>query len=263
MEGRRRTVPAFFAAARLGNQRRACCNLRSVIVAVDVKKVHLRASSLIAELRRMAPEVQVAGGTFGHWMPHPRDVSPIERERVRNTAQRLATDKCLAGLLARVGLPAVAPTRLPSGARKWPAGYTGSVSHKGVTVAAAIASADRMNSLGIDIERLDGQVIPGVRELTPGTWPLATMNIDARTMLFSAQEAAYKAFDPILEHTIDISDIVVSWSEPGPVCSRAVARARGVAIEVRCSAAVPPWVVSAALWPVTVAPDLRSRRKDA
>lgn len=75
---------------------------------------HLRRSSLIDELGRIAPELRVAGGTFGHWMPHPRDVPPVERRRLRNTAQRAATDRCLADLLASVGLPAVAPAHLGS-----------------------------------------------------------------------------------------------------------------------------------------------------
>ena len=70
---------------------------------------HLRRSPLIDELGRIAPELRVAGGTFGHWMPHPRDVPPVERQGLRNTIQRAATDRCLADLLASIGLPAVAP----------------------------------------------------------------------------------------------------------------------------------------------------------
>ncbi len=207
----------------------------------------------------MAPELRVAGGTFGHWMPHPRDVPRNERQRLRNTAQRAATDRCLADLLASVGLPAVAPAHLGSGARKWPPGYTGSVSHKGATVAAAIAPTDRMTSIGIDIERLDGKDVPVISELDAPRQPSAVTGAKTRTMLFSMQEAAYKALDPVLGPNISAKDIDVSWSRPGPVHSRAVARARGVAVEVRCSVAVASWVVSAALWPVTVAPGLRPR----
>ena len=220
---------------------------------------YLRESPLIDELRRMAPELHVAGGTFGHRMPHPRYVSPTERERLRNTAERVATRKCLADLFASVGLHAVEPARLGSGARKWPTGYTGSVSHKGATVAAAIASTDRMTSIGIDIERLDESDLPVVPELDARGQPLAITEAETRTVLFSVQEAAYKALDPILGHTVSVADIDVSWSRLGPVRSRAVARAQGVAIEIRCSVAVPCWVVAAALWPVTAAPGLRPR----
>ena len=207
----------------------------------------------------MAPELRVAGGTFGHWMPHPRDVPPVERQRLRNTTQRAATDRCLADLLASIGLPAVAPAHLGSGARKWPPGHTGSVSHKGATVAAAIAPTDRMTAIGIDIEHLDGKDVSVISVPDGPRQPPAVTGTEARTMLFSVQEAAYKALDPILGYNISAEDIDVSWSRPGPVRSRAVARARGVAIEVRCSVAVASWVVSAALWPVTVAPGLRPR----
>ncbi|MXZ71113.1 MAG: 4'-phosphopantetheinyl transferase superfamily protein [Acidobacteria bacterium] len=211
---------------------------------------HLRASPLIDELAAIAPELQVAGGMFGHWMQHPGDIPASKRERVRNNAQRRATDECLARLLARVGLPGVAPARLASGRRNWPAGYTGSVTHSGVTVAAAIAPVDQMRSLGIDIERLDGKEVPGFQGLTEGQRPLAVVtDADASTVAFCAQEAAYKALEPVLGHTIDVSDVAVSWSQLGSVRSCGVARAGGTAIEVRCSAAIASWVVTAALWP--------------
>ena len=218
--------------------------------------MHLRAGLLIDELRRMVPELQVAGGSFGHWMPHPRDVLRTERERVRNTAQRKATAKCLTDLLARVSLPAVEPDHLASGARKWPSGYTGSVSHKGATVVGVIVPTDRMTSIGIDIERLDGKHVPASQGLDLEKHAKSIMHSEARTIIFSAQEAAYKALHPILGQALDSSGVVVSWDRPGPVRSHGVARTQGVAIEVRCSVAVPSWVLSAALWPVTVAPGL-------
>ncbi len=43
-----------------------------------------------------------------------------------------------------------------SGARDWPVGYTGSVSHKGTKVVAALTRIGRVTSVGIDIETLDG-----------------------------------------------------------------------------------------------------------
>ena len=43
-----------------------------------------------------------------------------------------------------------------SGARDWPVGYTGSVSHKGTKVVAALTRIGRVTSVGVDIETLDG-----------------------------------------------------------------------------------------------------------
>ena len=107
----------------------------------------LRAHAIVAELRRLMPEAGVAGGSFAHWLPHPRHVAPAERARLLETARRGATHLCLTDLLVRVGLHAIEPARLASGARKWPKGYTGSVSHKGTTVVAAIVPTDRVPSV--------------------------------------------------------------------------------------------------------------------
>ena len=210
--------------------------------------MHLRADLPVDELQRIVPELRVAGGTFAHWLPHPRDVPSTDRQRVRLVAQRDATRKCLTDLVASVGLPAVEPERLASGPRNWPPGYVGSVSHKGTTVVAAIASTARMTSIGIDVERRDAEGVPVIRGLDTTEQPWPVPDAEGRVILFSVKEAAYKALHPIFRHPLGFEDIAVSWLLPGPACSRGVARAGGVALDVRCSIAVPSWIVSAALW---------------
>ena len=213
--------------------------------------MHLQATLLVDELRRMAPELLVAGGSFAHWLPHPRDVPPTERHRILMAFQRDATGKCLTDLVASVGLPAVEPERSASGAREWPAGYTGSVSHQGTTVVGAIAPTDRMTSIGIDVERLDSRGVPAIDGLDAAEQPWPVSDAEGRSILFSVKEASYKALHPILGHPLGFADVEVSWRQPGRVCSRGVARACGVTLDVRCSIAVRSWIVSAALWPVT------------
>ena len=223
--------------------------------------MQLRVDILIDEFRHMVPELRFAGGSFAHWLPHPRDVPPPDLNRVLMATRRDATSKCLADLVARVGLPAVVPPRLASGGREWPAGYIGSVSRQGTTVAAAIASTDRMTSVGIDVERQDGQGVPAIHGLDAAEQPWSVSDAEGQVILFSVKEAVYKALHPILGQAIDFSEVAVSWPQPGPVRSRGVALACGVALDVRCSIAVPPYVLSAALWPVTAAPDLAPPRK--
>ena len=120
----------------------------------------LQAHPVVDELSRIAPELLIKGGSFSEWLPHPHDVPPGSAHGLLLATQRRATRECLIDLLATAGLPAIEPERLASGARAWPSGYIGSVSHKGTTVAAAITGTDRMASIGIDIDRLDGRGVP-------------------------------------------------------------------------------------------------------
>ena len=206
----------------------------------------LRAHAIVAELRRLMPEAGVAGGSFAHWLPHPRDVAPAERARLLETARRGATRLCLTDLLVRVGLHAIEPARLASGARKWPKGYTGSVSHKGTTVVAAIAPTDRMPSIGIDIEWLDANGAPAISGLSGTEQPWSVSDAEGRAIVFSVKEAAYKALHPILGHPLGFADVALSWLQRGSSCGRGVAHACGITLDVRCSIAVPSWIVSAA-----------------
>ena len=205
---------------------------------------------MVDELQRMAPEIVVAGGSFD--LPPPRDVPPLDRRGLLTTAQQMGTRKCLTDLVARVGLPAVEPVRLATGAREWPAGWTGSVSRRGTTVVAALAPADQLAAIGIDIERVDDRPIPPLRGLDATELPWRVSEIVGRTIVFSVKEAAFKALNPVFGRPLDFPDVVLSWRSLGgadsPDRCRGVARACGVTVDVRCSLAVSRWVVSVALW---------------
>ena len=202
---------------------------------------------IVDELRRLVPELRVSGGCFSHWLPHPREVVPVDRQRILKATERNATGKCLTDLVTSVGLPAVEPTRLVSGARDWPAGYTGSVSHKGTMVMAAIVSTDRITSIGIDMERHDAAAVPMIPGLDADEHPPATADTLGRVILLSVKEAAFKALHPIVGHPLDFTDVEVSWLPSDPAYFRGVARARDIVLEVRCSTSDSSWIVSAAL----------------
>ena len=203
---------------------------------------------MVDELSRIAPELLVTGGSFSRWLPHPRDVPRAERPRLRLEAQRQATGRCLIDLFAAAGLPPVEPEHLASGARKWPPGYTGSVSHKGTTVAAALTCTDATKSIGIDIEMRTPKGVPELPGLHSVEHPPSVSATAGRDVLFAVKEAAFKALHPILARQPDFTDISVSWLASGGPHMLGAARARGVRLEVRCSIAVPSWIVSAALW---------------
>ena len=221
----------------------------------------LQADFLIDEFRHMVPELWFAGGSFAHWLPHPHDVPSPDRNRVLMATQEAATSKCLEDLVALVGLPAVAPPRLASGGREWPAGYIGSVSRQGTTVVAVIASTDRITSVGIDVERRDEKGVPAIHGLDAAEQPWSVSDAEGQVILFSVKEAVYKTLNPILGQSLDFAEVVVSWARSSPVRRHGIALACGVALDVRCSIAVPSYVLSTALWPVTAAPGPAPPRK--
>ena len=106
---------------------------------------------LVRGLRALIPEATVAGGCFGQRLPHPRVIPREERHAFLRFHQESATQECLHTLLDMAGLPPVEPARLPSGARSWPMGHVGSVSHKGTRVVAALAREEDLQMVGIDI----------------------------------------------------------------------------------------------------------------
>lgn len=92
------------------------------------------------------------------------------------------------------------------GAPTLPAGWSGSISHKGAC-AIAIAAPAALGNLGIDLERAiapRGDI--GARILTPrepavvGKW---------LTRVFAIKEAVYKAIDPIVRRYVGFQEVEV------------------------------------------------------
>ena len=208
----------------------------------------LQAHPVGDELSRIAPELLIKGGSFSRWLPHPREVPRGDRQRLLLETQQQATRGCLIDLLAAAGLPGVEPRHLASGARDWPPGYTGSVSHKGTVVATALTRIDTAKSIGIDIETRTPKGVPALPGLDSIEHPPSVSAPEGREVLFCAKEAAFKALHPILAREIDFTDVAVSWLSPVAPHMLGTARAADATLEVRCSIAVPSWIVSAALW---------------
>ena len=208
----------------------------------------VRPDPLAEELQHLAPEVLVKGGSFAHRLPEFRGVPRSQRDEILLATRREWTGECLTALLATAGLPAVEPPRLPSGSRSWPQGYTGSVSKRRTNVVAAIAPTDRMKSIGIDIEWQDGKGLPMLGGLDSREQPYVVPKDDGQLIVFSVKEAVFKALHPIFGAALDFKEIALSWIPNDSACQSGFARALGVTLDVRCSIAVPLWVVSAALW---------------
>ena len=202
----------------------------------------LQPDALVGELRRLAPPcATVVGGSFAQWLPPLTEVPRSERLSLARGAQRDATGYCLRMLLAGVGLKSDEPHHLPDGSRKWPEGFTGSVSHKGTTVVATVVRTSLIQAIGIDIETCDtkdpvcGPGLP-VAERPPLPAPLASV------VLFSTKEAAFKAVSGGLGRTVPMADAVVSWSGTSRGLLSGTATLDGVTLQIRCSTSVAPRV---------------------
>ena len=221
----------------------------------------LEPDPLVSELQRLAPHVRIGGGSFAHWLPSPREVMPSERAKLRTEAERKATRKCLEDLLAGSGLPTMEPKRQASGARNWPAGYVGSVSHKGTKVVAALVPVGCVKSLGIDIETWDGakelskiQGLTGIDEFPP------LSDVPGPLILFSVKEAVFKALHPILDRQFGFEDVKVLWSRVESRSLYGAARVGAAVLDIRCSVAIPSWVASVALLPAGAVPRIVSEQ---
>ena len=153
----------------------------------------LRPDSLSEELVRLAPEVSVNGGCFDHWLARPATLSSNERANHWEQARSDATSLCVQDLLEKEGLPGRNLGRQDTGNRKWPAGYVGSVSHKGTKVAAVLGASNLVTSVGIDIELRSGASdlsgIPGL-SLEDGT--VVGQEVESEVIVFSVKEALFK-----------------------------------------------------------------------
>jgi len=121
--------------------------------------------------------------------------------------------------LGRLGFP---PTAIPAGvdrAPQWPAGIVGSIAHTEGRCVAALAAADRIVSIGFDVER--ARPLPArIRALVCTVDELAWA--DARTddapwhlLTFVAKEAFYKAWYPLTRTFIGFHDVALRFDPAG------------------------------------------------
>ena len=210
-------------------------------------KLDVETDPVVEELRRLAPEVNVAGGSFKHWLRDPKNVPSAQRSDVLERARRKATGTCLTTLLESAGLCPLEPAHLPSGARDWPSGYTGSVSHKGTKVVAALTPIGHMRSIGIDIETLDdGRELSEIKGLIASEELPLDLGAAGSVILFSVKEAVFKALNPVLGIRFGYEDVRTSWTQVSPQGLRGIAHFQRIAVDVRCSTVVSSWVGSAA-----------------
>jgi len=143
----------------------------------------------------------------------------IEKKYFANTVPKRKKEflngrSCARKALEHFGVP---PCPIPAGENRepvWPAGYVGSITHCDGFCAAAVASANRYRSLGIDAECLQA-LSPEIRELIlTDTEMSGDPDILSDAILvciiFSAKESVFKCLFPLVKRFFDFKDIDLS-----------------------------------------------------
>jgi 4'-phosphopantetheinyl transferase EntD len=133
----------------------------------------------------------------------------VERRRREYATVR----SCARACLGRLGYPRVPILPGIGGAPAWPAGVRGSMTHCAGYAAAAVGPAQRISAIGIDAEPdaplPDGALhlvaTPAERDRVAET-PLGPGGPYWDRLLFSAKEAVYKAWFPLVGEWLDAQE---------------------------------------------------------
>ena len=113
----------------------------------------------------------------------------------------------------------ITDAQLPQGADRaprWPIGYTGSISHSGRHIAAAVASIDRHACMGLDLEASGGvkydlwKMLFSEKEIAWLSTGPKTNKKEMATVMFSAKEAYYKAQHYARGRWLDFHDVDIT-----------------------------------------------------
>lgn len=125
-----------------------------------------------------------------------------------------ATRSCARSALAALGHE---PVPIGAGPRReplWPTGVVGSLTHCEGYRAAAVASASRIQAVGIDAE-VHTALPPGVLEATTSeeerrSWTRLARDVHWGVVAFSAKESVYKAWYPLMQRWLDFDQAHVT-----------------------------------------------------
>jgi 4'-phosphopantetheinyl transferase EntD len=123
---------------------------------------------------------------------------------------------CARACLERLGYPRVPLLPGVGGAPRWPIGVQGSMTHCAGYAAAAVGRSPRISAIGIDAEP-DAQLPDGVLDVvaTPAERDrLAATQLEPDSpnwdrLLFSAKEAVYKAWFPLVGEWLDAQEVEI------------------------------------------------------
>jgi 4'-phosphopantetheinyl transferase EntD len=122
--------------------------------------------------------------------------------------------------LSRLGGGATAILAEPSRAPRWPAGFTGTISHSASICAAIVARTTDIASIGLDLEGdapLAADLVPLVcrdEDLVRRDVIERSIGADLAKVVFVVKEAFYKTYFPLVGCFLDFNDVSVTI-DPG------------------------------------------------
>lgn len=142
-------------------------------------------------------------------------LSPIERPAFERVVLKVRRQSGAARIVARnllrnFGVSDVHLPRQPPGGVTWPSGIVGSLAHDGQIAVAAVATAEHVLGIGIDVEPdepLSSDLVKIIA--TPAECARYTRAMLERRILFCCKEAVYKALNPIDGIFLDFQDIEI------------------------------------------------------
>lgn len=149
----------------------------------------------------------------------PGQVVVVEHQGpcVAGCRERAMSDQCAAAAMAISGCLPLRPERDKDGVPMWPAGATGSMTHRPNLQAAAFST--ELRSLGIDVEEASALVDTARARVVSESEQLEHAELDLPAywdrVIFSAKESAYKAWFPMSRVWMDPLEIQVHLDPDG------------------------------------------------
>lgn len=144
---------------------------------------------------------------------HPVEAEQISGAVVGRRVEFAAARACAREAMTRLGVPTGPIIRGGRGMPVWPAGVVGTLTHTDGLRAAALAPADRVRSLGLDVEPhgpLTDGVLDAVSLPEEAAWVRAARGevgtVHWDRLLFTAKEATYKAWFPLTRRWLGFAD---------------------------------------------------------
>lgn len=143
---------------------------------------------------------------------------PVEAEQIAGAVAGRRADfawarACAREAMTRLGVPSGPIVRGGRGMPVWPPGLVGTLTHTDGLRAAALAPADRVRSVGLDVEpheALAAGVLEAVSLPEEAAWVRAISaemgSVHWDKLLFTAKEATYKAWFPLTRRWLGFED---------------------------------------------------------
>jgi 4'-phosphopantetheinyl transferase EntD len=148
---------------------------------------------------------------------HPEEVQVLSPRACRRKQVEFALGRAAAHFaLKQICLENLGPVlRGPAGEPLWSDGVVGSISHCYPRGVAVVVNGSNRFVIGLDLEAMEGMQETDISHLVCHAaeldWVRQGLSQERLAMIFSAKEAAYKAFYPLCRRYIDFKEVELTW----------------------------------------------------